>query len=691
MTCQSKWKDALGDYVAETLSKEESIRLEGHLKECPDCRSDVEQIRLVRKGFAHLADEHIPVGLLLEYHHSGKDSPIWAGQPQWFPERMEAHLSLCGQCQTELKMLEIVREELRGQEKTFEKPAAGRRVFLSARKFWYAVPAAAALLLMVLLNLPVSSKGPNLAVLPFEYSGPAEKESFAEGLVDDISRNFEKVSTVGIISSTSSAQYKRTIKRPRQIGEELGVDYFLTGAIRWDTAGKLAIIKIIPKLIQTNDETEYWTDSFEILDEELCSFPGTVVRQVTAALNVALLEPERRALESCPTGNIQAYEYFVKGNLYFQSRDLPPMQKAAQMYQKAIELDSNFVLAYCMLSRCLTEIFGHYLSNFQAPAKQAADKAIRLQPDLPEVHLALAAYYYHIFEYDSATTHFSIASKGIPNNSDLWEEWGYMQRRQGLWHQAVASLERSLELDPRDIVVNLEIAKSLLLLRDYKKSEYFLNRAIAIAPRGIQPYADKTYLYIIWQGNTEKARKVFRDAPKELGLESYYLCDMIEGNFEKCLWKLTTADTVFERRLDYFMTNASIFGLMKKLQLMKTFYDSALIILHKQASTREGDPEFHLALSRAYAGAGHKEAAIREALKALEMMSVSKNAVLGPTYIQNLAQVYTMVGEHDKAIDQLEYLFSIPSQISPALLRLDPMWAPLRGHPRFQKLINERS
>ncbi|HXF49847.1 MAG TPA: hypothetical protein VNL73_10560 [Verrucomicrobiae bacterium] len=547
------------------------------------------------------------------------------------------------------------------------------------------------MLLMVLLNLPVSSKGPNLAVLPFEYSGPAEKESFAEGSVDDISRNFEKVSAVGIISSTSSAQYKRTNKRPRQIGEELGVDYFLTGAIRWDTAGKLAKIKIVPKLIRTSDETEFWRDSFEILDEELCSFPGTVVRQVTATLNVALLEPERRALESCPTGNIQAYEYFVKGNLYFQSRVLSPMQKAAQMYQKAIELDSNFVLAYCMLSRCLTEIFGHYLSDFQAPAKQAADKATRLQSDLPEVHLALAAYYYHIFEYDSATTHFSIASQGIPNNSDLWEEWGYMQRRQGLWHQAVANLERSLELDPRDIVVNLEIAKTFLFLRDYKKSENYLNRAIAVAPGGIQPYADKLVLYVIWQGSTQKARKVFRDAPKELGLESHYLCDMIEGNYEKCFPKLTAADTAFERRRDYFMANAFIFGLMNRIELMKTFYDSALMILQKQAPTRDGDPDFHAALSRAYAGVGHKEVAIREALKARELMPVSKNAVLAPTYIQNLAQVYTMVGEYDKAIDQLEYLFSIPSQISPALLRLDPMWAPLRGHARFQKLINERS
>jgi tetratricopeptide (TPR) repeat protein len=344
-----------------------------------------------------------------------------------------------------------------------------------------------------------------------------------------------------------------------------------------------------------------------------------------------------------------------------------------------------------MLSRCLTEIFGHYLSNFQAPAKQAADKAIRLQPDLPEAHLALAAYYYHIFEYDSAATHFSIAQKGMPNNSDLWEEWGYMQKRQGLWSKAVAGLERSLELDPRDTLVNLEIARTFVSLREYKKAEHYFNRAVAIAPGWFQSYVEKSRLYIYWQGSTKKARKVLQDAPKELGLGSDYVCDFIEGNYEKHLSKLTAADTVFELRLNYFMTNAYIFGLMNRRQLMKTFYDSALIILKRQAPSREGDPDFHATLSRAYAGSGRKEAAIREALQAVEILPVSKSAVSGPEYLQNLAKVYTMVGEYDKAINELEYLLSIPCGISVPLLRLDPTWAPLRNHPRFKKLIDERA
>jgi serine/threonine-protein kinase len=708
MACVNELKELLGDYARGVLAEEKAALVREHLKECPDCRSDLEQIRLLRKGFARLAEEHIPIDLLLEYHHSGKTSPMLASRSEWNSERIEAHLSICGQCQGELKTLAAVREELEAGEKTYpEKPASERWSFFPSRKLWYAVPAAAALILMVLLNLPVSSKGPNLAVLPFEYSGPAERETFAEGLVDDISRNLEKISAVGVISSASSAQYKNTGKKPKQIGEELGVDYFLTGTIRWDTAGKFAKIKIVTKLIRTEDETVYWTDGLELLDVEVCSFPGAIVRQVAAALNVALLEPERRALEACPTGNIEAYEYYLRGNLWFNRRTShKEIRMAIALYQKAVELDSSFALAYTQLSRAGIELYWHHQLDtaILIQAKKNLDEAFRLQPKLPEAQVALGSYYYHSGDYGRALGELEMAGKSLPNNSEVLEEMAYAQRLQGRWDKALENIERSLVLDPRSVAKAHEAATMCRWMRKYEKAEHYFDIAVSLDSADI---GGKAWLYITWRGDTKKARAILRKAfgNKPSGLEDRL--DLLDGNYQNVLDRLDQtriASGVLDNNLfyNYFLQKAQLYGFMNRLESMRTYYDSARIILEKKVKARPeelvgselqnfGRVRFHTTLGEAYAGLGRKEEAIREAKKGVELVPVSKNAIFGPRFIEDLARVNLMVGDYDAAIAQLEYLLSIPGELSVPLLRLDPTWAPLRSHPRFKKLINERA
>jgi len=377
------------------------------------------------------------------------------------------------------------------------------------------------------------------------------------------------------------------------------------------------------------------------------------------------------------------------------------------MSEKAVELDPTFALAYAKLSQAYA---GMYWFNYDrseerlALAKQAVDRAFELNPNLPEAHRALGFYYYwgHL-DYGRALEQFAIARRSQPNNGQLLADIGYVQRRQGKFEQALVNIKRACELDPVYSHQAFEVGTTFMYLRKYPEAERYYDQAISLAPDSSFAYYCKAWLYLCWEGSTEKARAVLaealdniKSAEKPSLVKLLVDIDVFDGNYQEALDRLSLKSQDIDNQ-DYiddqesFIPNAllyaRIYGYMNKKGLEQANYESARSILESKIDERPEHARFHSALGIAYAGLGRKEDALREGKLAVEMLPVSKEAMRGPYRVEDLARTYVMVGEYDLAIEQLEYLLSIPSTMSIPLLRLDPAWDPLRDHPRFKKLV----
>lgn len=541
-----------------------------------------------------------------------------------------------------------------------------------------------------------------LAVLPFENLGPAEDEYFADGITDEIITNLAKISGLGVISRTSAIKYKKTDKSLRQIASELGVDYVLEGTIRWDKSGSANRVRITPQLIGVKDDTHLWAETYDRVLEQIFALQSDIAEKVAKALHIALLGPEQRHLEARPTDNLEAYNYYLRGvDYYNRGYTEKDYQLAAEMYQKAIEIDPTFALAYAKLSLVHTLKYWKYLDRTEErlrKAKEVVDKALQLNPHLPEAHLSLGYYYYHgNLDYNVALEQFDIALKNQPNNAELLSAIGYVQRRQGKFDQAVANHIKSAELDPCSAVRALDVGATYVHMRNYPEAERYFDRAISLAPDWILPYYFKALLYVIWEGSTVKANKVLQEAAGKVDPPQlpclWFDFDLLDGNFRKALDRLPVDPNKFidfagkTNTLEYFLCKAQVYGLLNQPRLEQACYDSARNILETRIQAHPQDIEFHIRLGIVYAGLGRREEAIKEGKKALELLPVTKDAIRGPELVAKLAQIYVKVGEYDAAIEQIEFLLSIRSAISVPLLRLDPTWAPLRNHPRFKKLV----
>ncbi|MHC4541276.1 MAG: protein kinase domain-containing protein [Planctomycetota bacterium] len=549
-----------------------------------------------------------------------------------------------------------------------------------------------------------SPKEIRLVVLPLENLGSAEDEYFADGITDAITARLAGIQGLGVISRQSAMQYKDREKSTQQIGKELRVGYILEGTIQRERpSDPTSPVRIIPRLIRASDDTHVWAETYDNDMSEVFRVQSDLAEQVAQALDVTLLEPERRALHSRPTQNVEAYEYYLRGNEYFQRSYLENDFKIAiQMYKKAVELDPTFALAYAQLSRAhVFMYFKHYdHSDVRlAMAKQAVDKVFQLNPELPEAHLALGHYYYHShLDYDRALEQFAIARKNQPNSSELMSFIGYVQRRQGKFEKAVVTLKEASELDPRSAPLAFNIGQVLVLLRKYPEAEHHCDRAISLTPDLPYPYTGKVQLYLLWEGKTEKARAVLEEGLQNIGsLENNLiilwsvLLDVFDENYQEALAQLSSCKLeAFDTHL-YFIPKAQlygqIYGLMGNRQLELAYYESARSILETKMQQQPEDATFHSALGIAYAGLGQEEEAIKHGKLGRDLLPLSKDALRGPFRREDLARIYVMVGKYDQAIDELESLLLKPSRFPVALVTLDPAWDPLRDHPRFKKLI----
>ncbi len=551
----------------------------------------------------------------------------------------------------------------------------------------------------------VEAKRIMLAVLPFENLGPVEDEYFADGITEEITARLAGIRGLGVIARTSAIRYKNTDKTIEQIGEELGVEYILEGTIRWQHLSEdQSQVRVTPQLIRVSDATHLWAEPYQEDLSDIFQVQINIANRIVDALNVTLLSSEQRLLKSIPTENFEAYTYYLHGQSSLnRGTDQTDLEEAQQWYEKAIELDPTFTSAHARLSSVHSLLYHFYFDRSQeriAKAKEAADMAVKLEPDLPAVHIALGTYYYLCHrDYNRALEELAIAEKGLPNDCDVLFYIGNIRRRQGKWEEGLENFKSASELDPHRIVLLYQIAFTYRWLRNYSEADRYVDRAISLDPKNSTLYGVKVNNYLCWEGNTEQAREVLQKAKgygdEERILDELLLVDIFDGEYDKALKRLASvhSESVYDG-VSFIPTAeyvAWIYELRGKVQMAQVYYDSARVLLEGKIKVSPEDSRFHSALGIAYAGLDRKEEAIEKGKLAVELLPVSKDALNGYRRLSDLAIIYTMVGEYDAAIDQLDYLLSIPGLLSVGLLHLDPRWNPLRDHPRFQKLLDKYS
>src|SRR5437899_10068977 len=541
-----------------------------------------------------------------------------------------------------------------------------------------------------------------IVVLPFTNLGPVGQEYFADGVTEEITARLAAVGDLRVIGSTSATAYKGTKKTILDIGRELGVAYILEGSVRWDQPSHgRGRVRVTPQLVSTTDGTHVWAEVYDEPADEIFRVQSDIAQRVVQALDVGLREPERRMVQAAPTRSMEAYDYYLRGNDYVRRGFEEGYVRAAlRLYERAVELDSLFAPAYALLSRMQSRMYWAYWDRSPdrlVRARRAVDKALQLDPDLPEAHHSLGTYYWLGFrDYERALREFGIAAAGRPNQSNIFEARAALRTREGDLRGALGDYEKARQLDPASANVANGYGECYDRLRDFARAEALFDRAIALSPDWSYPYYWKAWLYVRWHGSTKEARQVMDEAAKvgivdqpRLLLTRIWL-DILDRRYDASMRLSKAAGEVIEDQFEFLprvQLQAQIYGLLQRRDVEAASYDSAQGVVSRKLREQPDDPRLHSALGIAYAGLGRTREAIQEGEKAVELLPVSKEAYRGYYRAVDLARIYAMVGERDAAVAQLERLLSIPGHLTGEWLRIDPTWDPLRDHPRFQRLV----
>ncbi|HUL71128.1 MAG TPA: protein kinase [Gemmatimonadales bacterium] len=548
------------------------------------------------------------------------------------------------------------------------------------------------------------SAGPQrLVVLPFENLGAPEDEYFADGITEEITSRLATVPAILVTSRTTAKQYKGAKKTAREIGQELGVAYVLEGSVRWDKvpgASGPSRVRVTPQLIRVGDDSHLWADRYDAELADIFTVQSKMAQEVVAALGIALGQPQRQALAARPTENPQAYDHYLRALDHYDRTSEPgELQAGVRELEQAVALDSSFAVAWAELGTGHAQSYWTYLDHTPerlGRAKDAIDRALALQPDLPKGHVAKGWYLYWGFrDYDAALAELERARQALPNDGDLTQAIAYIHRRKGNWNEAIAGLKRAIELDPHSVDALVDLAKTQQMTGAYADAERSLNRAVALFPDALGPYNGRIVLHLQWRGDTAKAKQAYREARSRRGQDARRLLaqmiflaaqdSALQSDAESVLVSSLNDDT-----LSYYYFKAEFYRLRGMKSAARAYTDSLVSLTETHVKRAPDDDVYHDWLGWGYATLGRKAEAIREARRAVELVPPSKDAYFGMENVINLASVYAAVGEPDLAVEQIEIVLAKPSTLSVSLLRVDPAWDPLRGNPRFQALLSRK-
>jgi TolB-like protein/Tfp pilus assembly protein PilF len=549
----------------------------------------------------------------------------------------------------------------------------------------------------------------SIAVLPFQnLSRDPDNAYFADGIQDEILTRLAKIAELKVIARTSTQKYKSAPDNLQEAGKQLGVANILEGSVQ--RSGDLVHVNV--QLIRADTDAHLWAESYDCkLSEGIFVVEAEVAQKVASALHAKLTGAEEEALVVKPTNNPEAYDAYLRG-LAFEVRSAPfASLEAAGSYERAVQLDPNFAIAWARLSRMDSAI---YLDRYNAStaargeaAKRALENAQKLDPNSPETLLALGYYQYWVLtDYGAAKTTFGRVSKLLPGSSEVPRALGYVTRREGNWDQSIAYFEQALVLDPRNVVLLTDAAFTYTMLRQFAAVLRFYDRVLDINPNDPDAMAAKAGIYqaqgklqeaagfvsqIDWRTPSEKAfgikidqLRLERDYAEAIRLLQARLAQFHFGSeFDKAGNQLVLS---FAQRLQGDTAGA------------KAAAEQARHTLEQFYRDQPDSDSIAAAVSLAYAALGEKDSALKAAERATVLLPSAKDRLYGPGHEEILAFVQTIVGENSRAISILTQLLQTPyfgriyseAPITPALLRLDPIWDPLRADPAFQKLCEEK-
>ena len=540
-----------------------------------------------------------------------------------------------------------------------------------------------------------------LAVLPFENLGRPEDQYFADGVTDEVRGKLAGLPGLEVIARASSGEYKQTTKKPQQIGRELGVDYLLTGTVRWErnTSGP-SRVRVSPELVKVSTATTRWQAPFEAPLTDVFRVQADVAARVAEALGMALGAGERKRLADQPTENLAAYDAFLKGEEAAGAlADLPAYRQALDYYQRAVALDSTFALAWAQLALVQSKIYCRTpTAAGPTQARKAAEHAVALAPKLPEAYFALAFYHWCVHQdVAGALEQSRRASQLAPSNALFLTVTAQNELALGYTEQGFEHLRKAQFLDPRSVETAARAVYALVGLGRYPEALQAADRGLALAPTNLTLIHAKVEAYLA-QGDLSGAREVLRAVPRELdpaALVAYI------GNSDDLYWVLDDAQQQLLLRLSpapfgndratWAFALASTYALRGDTALSRAYADSVRLVLRARLRDVPQDPNTHGWLGMVLAYTGRKAEAIREGERALELVPSSTGPIVRQGFQLQLARIYVLVGELEKALDLLEPLVETSyktSYLSPGWLRIDPGFAPLRGNPRFERLVN---
>jgi TolB-like protein/Flp pilus assembly protein TadD len=548
-------------------------------------------------------------------------------------------------------------------------------------------------------STPARAGAKRLAVLPFENLGSAEDDYFADGITDEVRGKLMNVPGLGVIARTSSASYKKTTKKPREIGAELGVDYLLTGTVRFAKSDSGARrVQVSPELVVAGTEESRWRQPFDATLIDVFQVQGEIATKVAQALDVALSEGSKKQIEKKPTENLAAYEEYLKGDEASQAislTDPPSLRRAIDRYEKAVALDAGFVEAWTRLS-VATSVLYFYTAptpEMASRAREAAEKALALAPDRPEGHWALGEYYRNVTkEQDRALPEAERARTLAPRSPEYLTSLGLVEQALGRFEKAYDHLEEARRLDPRSLYTLRWLGYVALDLRRTADARRVFDAGVAIAPTNQTLFTGRIEPFL-QEGDLAGARAVLASAPKEIDRAALTadiaqyddLVWVLDGELRDLLLRLTPA--AFDGdRVSWAIAIAQAHAFSHEDAKLKQYAELARVAGMEQVTAIAGDAQRQSLVALALAYLGRKDEAIREAKKAVALLPISRDARLGPYIQHQLVRVYIVTGEDEKAMDALEVLMKVPYKVTAGWLRIDPNFDRLRGNPRFVKL-----
>jgi TolB-like protein/Flp pilus assembly protein TadD len=542
----------------------------------------------------------------------------------------------------------------------------------------------------------------SIAVLPFQnLSDEKENVYFADGIQDDILTNLSKIGDLKVISRMSVMSYRGDgVRNAREIGKALGVGTLLEGSVR--RAGNR--VRVSVQLINANNDEHIWAEDYDRDLTDVFAIQTDLAQKIASALQAKLSPNEKQRLGRQPTQNPAAYLLYIQAHDYANRPDRfrDTSLKAEELFNQAVKLDPKFALAFAGLSMAQSWIY-HEAEPTPARRETArlnANESLRLQPDLPEGHLALGySYYYGDRDYQRGLAEFEIAKRDLPNEADAYSAIGAIQRRQGKWAESTANFEKSVSLDPKNANVLFNFAFNYMAQHDFETADKIFDRAIVAAPQSFASRGMKAFLAILWKGDIRSAENQLSLVPPEfdpdgLTTSARVWVLMLQRKFSAALQLIQQ----FRREtLAYpesgpcpkaFLEGRLYFYQDDKMKAQAAF-EHARPVAERLVREAPDNAARHAQLGTVLAGLGHKEDAINEGKKAVELLPESEDAFAGPKATAALAEIYAWTGESDEALRLLDHLLTVPNGLTVPTLKLDPGWDPLRKDPRFQALVDK--